>query len=57
LSTTQKVNLSSEVFAKLLLSGAEGVGKCEATEDRMFPLLVSLLNGNAAAEGLLATRL
>lgn len=57
LSTTQKVDLSSEVFAKILLSGAEGVGTSEATEDRMYPLLVSLFSGNTAAEGILATRL
>lgn len=57
LSTTQKVDLSSEVFAKLLLSGAEGIGMSEATEDRMYPLLASLFRGNTSAEGILATRL
>lgn len=57
LSTTQKIDLSSEIFAKLLLSGAEGVGTTEATEDRMYPLLASLFSGNTAAEGFLATRL
>ncbi|NVK41582.1 MAG: hypothetical protein HWE39_10095 [Oceanospirillaceae bacterium] len=57
LSTTQKVDLSSEVFAKLLLSGAEGVGTSEATEERMYPLLASLFKDNTAADGILATRL
>lgn len=57
LSTTQKVNISSEVFAKLLLSGAEGVCISEPTEDRMYPLLASLFVSNTAVEGILATRL
>jgi len=57
LSTAQKVDLSSEVFAKLLLSGAEGIGTSEATEDRLYPLLASLFSVNAAAENILATRL
>jgi len=57
LSTTQKVDLSSEVFAKLLLSGAEGVCTSEATENRMYPLLTSLFNEDTAADGILATRL
>ncbi|MES9854912.1 MAG: hypothetical protein ABW170_24155 [Candidatus Thiodiazotropha sp. L084R] len=57
LSTTQKVNISSEVFAKLLLSGAEGVSTSEATEDRMYPLLSSLFDDNLDVDGILATRL
>ncbi|XYJ90065.1 ATP-binding protein [Cupriavidus necator] len=57
LSTTQKVDLSSEAFAKLLLSGAEGVGTSEATEDRLYPLLASLFSGNTGVDGILATRL
>lgn len=58
LSPTQKVNLSSEVFAKLLLSGAEGICTSEATEHRMYPLLASLFYRNTTVEGsLLATRL
>jgi nicotinamide riboside kinase len=57
LSRTQKVDLSSEVFAKLLLSGAEGVSVSEATEDRMYPLLASVFIDNITAGGILATRL
>jgi len=57
LSTTQKVNIASEVFTKLLLSGAEGVCTSEATENRMYPLLASLVNGDTATEAILATRL
>lgn len=57
LSTAQKVKVSSEVFTKLLLSGAEGVCTNEATEDRMYPLLASLFDDDTAANGILATRL
>ncbi|MCE2571828.1 NACHT domain-containing protein [Motilimonas eburnea] len=58
LSIEDKVILSSEIFAKLLLSGTEGVGVSEASEDRMYPLLSSLLNvKNVGARPILATRL
>ncbi|MDO6475547.1 ATP-binding protein [Alteromonas sp. 1_MG-2023] len=57
LSTSQKVNLSSEVFAKLLLSGAEGISVTEAAESRVHPLLTSLFYNEVSAYGILATRL
>ncbi len=57
LSTTQKIGMASEVFTKVLLSGAEGVCTSEATENRMYPLLTSLFSGDTAADGILATRL
>ena len=57
LSTSQKVDMASEVFTKLLLSGAEGVCTSEASENRMYPLLASLFNGDTAADSILATRL
>lgn len=57
LSTAKKVDLSSEVFTKLLLSGTEGVCTSEATENRTYPLLASLLDSDIAANGILATRL
>ncbi len=57
LSTAQKIELSSEVFAKLLLSGAGGIATSEATEGRIYPLLASLFNGNTVADSILATRL
>jgi hypothetical protein len=57
LSTIQKVDLASETFTKLLLSGAEGVCVSEATENRIYPLLASLFDGDSAANGILATRL
>jgi hypothetical protein len=57
LSTAKKVNISSEVFAKLLLSGAEGVCTSEATENRIYPLLASLFENETRSEAILATRL
>ncbi|MGO2353985.1 MAG: hypothetical protein ACTH58_04535 [Marinomonas foliarum] len=58
LSNDRKVSLSSEIFAKLLLSGAEGIGINEASENRMYPLAGSLLNSNNVdISGILATRL
>ncbi|MDE1465200.1 hypothetical protein [Spartinivicinus poritis] len=57
LSTTQKVDLSSEVFAKLLLSGAEGISTSEASENLLYPLLASLANINTVTNSILATRL
>ncbi len=57
LSIIKKIDLSSEIFTKLLLSGAEGIGTNEATEDRMYPFLASLFRGDTVAEGTLATRL
>jgi hypothetical protein len=57
LSTDQKVSMASEVFTKLLLSGAEGVCTNEATENRMYPLLASLFDGNTESDSILATRL
>lgn len=57
LTIAQKVGLSSEVFAKLLLSGADGIGTSEAIADRIYPLLGSLFENTTAAEGILATRL
>ena len=57
LSTIQKVNIASEVFTKLLLSGAEGVSITEATANRLYPLLESIVNSDTAIDGILATRL
>jgi hypothetical protein len=57
LSIAQKVDISSEVFTKLLLSGAEGVCTNAATEHRMYPLLASLLESDTGTKDILATRL
>ena len=56
-SIINKANLSSEVFTKLLLSGAEGVCTNEACETRMYPLLASLFDDDTVADVILATRL
>lgn len=54
----KKIRLSSEIFAKLLLSGAEGIVISESSEDRMYPLVGSLLSSsNIDVSNLLATRL
>tara|TARA_R110001583_G_scaffold164756_2_gene317252 strand:- start:14368 stop:18381 length:4014 start_codon:yes stop_codon:yes gene_type:complete len=55
--TAQKIDLSFDVFAKLLLSGSEGVSTNEATEGRMYPLLASLFSRGIEADSILATRL
>ncbi len=57
LSSSQKIDMSSEVFTKLLLSGSEGVCTSEAIEDRIYPLLASLLDSDTTANSILATRL
>ncbi|WIH25361.1 hypothetical protein [Photobacterium damselae] len=57
LSASQKVDISSEVFAKLLLSGAEGVSVSEIEENRMYPLLTSLAGNEPSVFNVLATRL
>ncbi|WP_287234725.1 hypothetical protein [Vibrio sp.] len=57
LSASQKVDISSEVFAKLLLSGAEGVSVSEIEENRIYPLLTSLAGNNPSVFNVLATRL
>ena len=57
-SIKNKVDISSEIFAKILLSGSEGVGISEVNESRMYPILGSLLNtSDLDVSSLLATRL
>jgi hypothetical protein len=60
LSRDQKIDLSSEIFAKLLLSGAEGISISEANEDGSYPQVSSLFgSGSDAADirAILSTRL
>ncbi|WP_283392833.1 NACHT domain-containing protein [Photobacterium phosphoreum] len=57
LSASQKVDISSEIFAKLLLSGAEGVSISEFAENRIYPLLTSLTSNESSIYSVLATRL
>ncbi|NHB89832.1 NACHT domain-containing protein [Photorhabdus tasmaniensis] len=57
LSSTQKIELASEVFTKLLLSGAEGITTIEASESRMYPHLSSVVQSDKICDDILATRL
>lgn len=57
LSVAQKISFSSEVYAKLLLSGAEGVSSIDATANRMYPMLSALFSGSTACNDILSTQL
>ncbi|MEO1950416.1 hypothetical protein, partial [Thioclava sp.] len=57
LTPIQKVKATSEVFAKLLLSGAEGVATSETSEDGLYPFLRTLLSDHSAKKAILATRM
>ncbi|MFK0096106.1 hypothetical protein [Pseudomonas sp. NPDC090592] len=57
LSTSKKIDLSSEVFAKLLLAGSDGVCISESTEERMYPALEALFIHQQPNSSILATRL
>lgn len=57
LSAQQKISVSSEVFAKILLSGSEGVSTTESAEDRMYPALASFFKDQTHAKAVLDTRL
>ncbi|NVJ65916.1 MAG: hypothetical protein HWE16_05455 [Gammaproteobacteria bacterium] len=57
LSTTQIIDLTSEVFAKLLLSGSEGVTTNNACESKTFPSLASLIESSLSSSQILSTRL
>jgi len=57
LPAAHKVEAASEVFAKLLLSGAEGVTTSEASEDALYPLLGSLVEDASSINSILSTRM
>lgn len=57
LSVAQKISFSAEVYAKLLLSGAEGISTIDATTNRMYPMLRALFSGNTACYDILSTQL
>lgn len=57
LSVAQKISFSAEVYAKLLLSGAEGVSTTDATASRMYPMLPALFSGSTACYDILSTQL
>ncbi|RBL68763.1 hypothetical protein C3E98_025810 [Pseudomonas sp. MWU13-2625] len=53
----EKVALADEIFAKLLLSGSDGVTTSEASETRIFPMLNSVQSKNNSSIDILSTRL
>ncbi|MBF56550.1 MAG: hypothetical protein CME80_02310 [Halomonas sp.] len=57
LPSAKKIEIASEVFTKLLLSGAEGIGTQEANATRIYPLLASLVDSEPMANSILSTRL
>tara|TARA_R100000687_G_scaffold83064_1_gene84511 strand:+ start:3777 stop:7793 length:4017 start_codon:yes stop_codon:yes gene_type:complete len=57
LPTSKKVEIASELFTKLLLSGAEGISINEFSETRIYPLFSSILNSDSDISSVLATRL
>lgn len=57
LSVTQKIAFSAEVYAKLLLSGAEGVSTIDTTANRMYPMLPALFSSSTACYDILSTQL
>lgn len=57
LSVAQKIAFSAEIYAKLLLSGAEGISTIDTTSNRMYPMLPALVNGRTACYDILSTQL
>jgi len=53
----KKIEIANEVFAKLLLSGSEGVSTSETAPDRLYPLLASLVAARDRSESILQTKL
>ncbi|MGK3125924.1 hypothetical protein ACCY16_17525 [Candidatus Pantoea formicae] len=57
LSAEQTVKISSDIFTKLLLSGAEGVAMTQPAIKRIYPYLYSLVAPSLSPKGILASRL
>ncbi|HAV1594967.1 hypothetical protein ACVGX7_25160 [Enterobacter hormaechei] len=57
LSVEQKINISAEIFTKLLLSGSEGIATSEPAETRVYPFIYSLAASIPSPKGILASRL
>lgn len=57
LSVEQTVEISSDIFTKLLLSGAEGVALTQPVSNRIYPYLYSLAAPSPSPKGVLASRL
>ena len=56
-TTVERITWASEIYAKLLLSGATGVSMTETVSDRDFPRLAHLLASDKPTESILDTRL
>ncbi|MDY4379069.1 hypothetical protein SOV92_14740 [Pectobacterium brasiliense] len=57
LSVAQKISFSAEIYAKLLLSGAEGISTIDVTASRVYPMLPALFSGSTACYDILSTQL
>ncbi|MDU2799543.1 MAG: hypothetical protein E7C19_23565, partial [Klebsiella oxytoca] len=57
LPVAQKISFSAEVYAKLLLSGAEGVSTIDVTASRMYPMLPALFSSSTDCYDILSTQL
>lgn len=56
-SIEKKIEFANEAFAKLLLSGSEGVSLTDANADRLYPRLASLISDGSSPDCILDTRL
>jgi hypothetical protein len=57
LSIAQKISYSAEAYAKLLLSGAEGISTVDIAASRMYPTLSTLFSDDASYYDILSTKL
>lgn len=53
----KKIDFANEVFAKLLLSGSEGITLTEVNSNRLYPRLALLIKDNTSPDCILDTRL
>ena len=53
----KKIEFANEVFAKLLLSGSEGIALTDIASDRLYPRLASLVDSNLPIDCVLSTKL
>ncbi|WP_370215292.1 hypothetical protein [Idiomarina sp.] len=57
LSIPEKIRCASEIFAKLLLSGAEGIAVSEVAEDPLYPQLKMFTDDSVKVQTILSTQL
>jgi|GEM_PF-254761 len=53
----KKIDFANEVFAKLLLSGSEGITLTEVNSNRLYPRLALIIKENTSPDCILDTRL